>query len=143
MNDNKTMTPLEMDVRIFPFRGNSPSVATASVTLNGCFAVRDLRIMDGKGKLFVSMPSRKVGGKYKDICFPCTKVFKRQFDKKVLDAYKQALSRTQRSSKAQEAQKEQGAQEKKEGQNTPETQNFPEEQSTEMSPAEDGPVLTM
>lgn len=60
-NDMKAaVSPMEMDVRIFPYRGDGPVVAIASVTLNGCFAVRDVRIMEGKNGLFVSMPSRKV-----------------------------------------------------------------------------------
>mgnify|MGYP000202315926 CR=1 FL=1 len=36
------------------------------------------------------MPSRKVKGEYRDICYPCTKDFKQQFDQKVLEAYEQA-----------------------------------------------------
>ena len=48
-NDMKAaVSPMEMDVRIFPYRGDGPVAAIASVTLNGCFAVRDVRIMEGK-----------------------------------------------------------------------------------------------
>ncbi len=43
------------------------------------------------------MPRRKVNGEYRDICYPCTKDFKQQFDQKVLEAYEQ--------SQVQEAQK--------------------------------------
>ena len=84
-----TTTPMELNVRVYPNRGDGPAVATASVTLNGCFAIRDVRIMEGKNGLFVSMPRRKANGEYRDICFPCTKDFKQQFDQKVLDAYEQ------------------------------------------------------
>ena len=67
-NDMKAaVSPMEMDVRIFPYRGDGPVAAIASVTLNGCFAVRDVRIMEGKNGLFVSMPSRKVKGEYRDL----------------------------------------------------------------------------
>ena len=100
-NDMKAaVSPMEMDVRIFPYREDGPVAAIASVTLNGCFAVRDVRIMEGKNGLFVSMPSRKVKGEYRDICYPCTKDFKQQFDQKVLEAYEQA--------QVQEAQKSPG-----------------------------------
>ena len=48
-NDMKAaVSPMEMDVRIFPYRGDGPVAAIASVTLNGCFAVRDVRIMEGE-----------------------------------------------------------------------------------------------
>ena len=38
------------------------------------------------------MPDYKSGDSYKDICFPCTKEFKQEFDQTVLDAYQQALT---------------------------------------------------
>jgi len=44
-NDMKAaVSPMEMDVRIFPYRGDGPVAAIASVTLNGCFAVRDVQL---------------------------------------------------------------------------------------------------
>lgn len=100
---------MEMDVRIFPYRGDGPVAATASVTLNGCFAVRDVRIMEGKNGLFVSMPRRKVNGEYRDICYPCTKDFKQQFDQKVLEAYEQSqVQEAQKSPAPKEGQEENG-----------------------------------
>ncbi len=108
-NDMKAaVSPMEMDVRIFPYRGEGPVAAIASVTLNGCFAVRDVRIMEGKNGLFVSMPSRKVKGEYRDICYPCTKDFKQQFDQKVLEAYEQAQVQEAQKSPAPEGQEENG-----------------------------------
>ena len=39
------------------------------------------------------MPSYKAGnGEYKDICFPCTKDARMEFDDAVLNAYQQALT---------------------------------------------------
>lgn len=109
-NDMKaTVSPMEMDVRIFPYRGDGPVAATASVTLNGCFAVRDVRIMEGKNGLFVSMPRRKVKGEYRDVCYPCTKDFKQQFDQKVLEAYEQSqVQEAQKSPAPKEGQEENG-----------------------------------
>lgn len=108
-NDMKAaVSPMEMDVRIFPYRGDGPVAAIASVTLNGCFAVRDVRIMEGKNGLFVSMPSRKVKGEYRDICYPCTKDFKQQFDQKVLEAYEQAQVQEAQKSPDPEGQEENG-----------------------------------
>ena len=108
-NDMKAaVSPMEMDVRIFPYRGDGPAAAIASVTLNGCFAVRDVRIMEGKNGLFVSMPSRKVKGEYRDICYPCTKDFKQQFDQKVLEAYEQAQVQEAQKAPNPEGQEENG-----------------------------------
>ena len=38
------------------------------------------------------MPRYKLGDEYKDVCFPCTKEFRQQFNDSVLAAYQQELS---------------------------------------------------
>ena len=83
--------PTEIDVRLYRPTAKGPVLADASVTLNGCFAIRDIRIMEGKNRCFIAMPSRKVKGEYRDICFPCTPEFKQTFDQAVLDAYRMEL----------------------------------------------------
>jgi stage V sporulation protein G len=72
--------------------------ATASVDINGQFAVRSVKVMEGSNGLFVSVPSYKNGnGEYKDIAFPCTKEAKAAFDKAVMGANEQALTQSQSS----------------------------------------------
>ena len=100
MSTNNAATPMELDVRIYPYRGEGPAVATASVTLNNCFAIRDVRIMEIKNGLFVSMPSRKVNGEYMDLCFPCTAEFKKAFDQAVLDAYHMELRQAEQKARS-------------------------------------------
>lgn len=81
------------------------------VNVYGDFAVRGIKIMEGSKGLFISMPSYRAGnGEYKDICFPCTKEAKAEFDKAVLGAYQQALTQGQTAAQKQEspAQQEQG-----------------------------------
>ena len=89
---NAAEASTHMDVKIHPYNGDGPIVAFASVTLEGCFAVRGVKVMEGKNGLFISMPRRQVKGDYQDICFPCTKAFKKEFDQKILDAYQQTLT---------------------------------------------------
>ncbi len=93
MSNHQTQSPpMELDVKIYPKKNPDSSIlAYAAVTLNGCFAVRGLKVVDGRKGLFVSMPNQQVKGEYKDICFPCTKEFKREFDRAVLDAYQQQV----------------------------------------------------
>ena len=100
MSTNNAATPMELDVRIYPYRGEGPTVATASVTLNNCFAIRDVRIMESKNGLFVSMPSRKVNGEYVDLCFPCTAEFKKAFDQAILDAYHMELRQAEQKARS-------------------------------------------
>lgn len=93
------------DVKIHSIRPGGTLRATASVNVYGDFAVRGVKVMEGTNGLFVSMPNYKTGnGEYKDICFPCTKEAKLEFDQAVLAAYQQAL--TQGQGKALEKQQE-------------------------------------
>ncbi len=85
--------PMKVDVKIGSIRPTGSIRATASVNLNDCFAIRNVKIIDSSKGLFVSMPSYKAGnGEYKDICFPVTAAFRQQLKDAVLNAYHQALN---------------------------------------------------
>jgi len=68
---------------------------TASVNINGAFAIRGVKIIEGSNGLFVSMPSYKAGNEYKDICFPITQECRKQLHEAVIGAYEQAISQGQ------------------------------------------------
>ena len=88
--------PLQYDVKIHSLYPEGSCRASASVNLNGSFAIRGLKVMEGTNGLFVSMPSYRTGnGEYKDICFPCTKEARSQLNEAVLHAYHQSLSQNQ------------------------------------------------
>jgi stage V sporulation protein G len=102
--------PLAYDVRIHSIRPEGTLKGTASVSLNGQFAIRSVKIMEGSNGLFVSMPSYKDGkGEYKDICFPCTKEARAAFDSAVMSAYQMALTQKQAEAQNQSAAPEQAA----------------------------------
>ncbi len=45
--------------------------AVASITIDGCFVVHDIKIFERDGECFIAMPSRKTpDGEYKDIAHP-------------------------------------------------------------------------
>ena len=45
--------------------------AVASIVVDDCFVIHDIKIIDGQNGLFVAMPSRKIGeGDYRDIAHP-------------------------------------------------------------------------
>ena len=91
--DSHAVYPTHYAVKIHSLRLEGSCRATASVNINGCFAVRGVKVMESSKGLFVSMPSYKAGnGEYKDICFPCTKDARMEFDGAVLNAYQQALT---------------------------------------------------
>jgi len=86
----KQHRPLNYEVKIYPSQGDGAQRASASVNINGSFAVRGIKVMEGTKGLFVSMPSYRTGnGEYKDICFPCTTEARKQLDHAVLEAYQQ------------------------------------------------------
>ena len=99
--------PMDVDINIYRPSAQGPILADASVTIGGCFAIRGVKIKEGKNGPFVSMPSRIVNGEYKDVCFPCTKEFKQQFDQTVLGAYQQAMDQSFRQHQGQGQSQEQ------------------------------------
>ena len=63
----------------------------ASVLLDDCFAIHDIRIIEGDNGLFVAMPSRKTSvGEYRDIAHPINPETRKKFEDKILDAYNNA-----------------------------------------------------
>lgn len=70
--------------------------AIASVSLDGMFVVKNLKVMDGKKGLFVSMPQESYPGKdgqkqYSNTFFALTNSAKMQLQQVVLDTYQQHL----------------------------------------------------
>ena len=76
---------------------NSGNVkAIASVSLDGMFVVKNLKIMDGKKGLFVSMPQETYSGKdgqkkYSNLFFALTNSAKLELQETVLQAYQQQI----------------------------------------------------
>ena len=88
---------MKIDVRINSLMPDSGSIkAIASANLGDCFAVKGIKVMEGKNGLFVSMPSQKgKDGNYHDICFPITPDFRNQLNNAVVQAYQQTITQMQ------------------------------------------------
>ena len=70
---------------------NSRMRGKASVLIDDCFAIHDIRIIEGNDGLFIAMPSRqKAQGAYRDICHPINQETRKMFQDKILEAYKNA-----------------------------------------------------
>ena len=70
--------------------------AIASVSLDGMFVVKNLKVMDGKKGLFVSMPQESYSGKdrqkkYSNTFFALTNSAKLALQESVLQAYQQQI----------------------------------------------------
>lgn len=63
----------------------------ASVLIDDCFAIHDIRIIEGDNGLFIAMPSRKTAnGGYRDIAHPINPETRALFEEAILEAYKTA-----------------------------------------------------
>ncbi len=79
----------KVDIR--KYDDGSKMKALASVVLDNCFIVKDIRVIDGDKGLFVAMPSRKVGEDgYRDVAHPLNQETRKMFDEAILDAYQKA-----------------------------------------------------
>lgn len=86
----------QYDVKIHSLYPEGSCKALASVNLNGSFAIRGVKVMEGANGLFVSMPSYRTGnGDYKDVCFPCTREARNEMNEAVLHAYHLSLAQSQ------------------------------------------------
>lgn len=79
------------EVRAKRINGDNRLVGVAAITIDNCFVVHELRIIEGKNGLFVAMPSRKMpSGDYKDVAHPINSETRSMIEKAVLDTF-QAL----------------------------------------------------
>ena len=91
----ESRSPVSFDVRVYPVKDSKYTLANANVDINGVFAIR------GEKGPFVAMPQYKDShGDYRDICFPCTKEARQQFNDTVLNAYEQSLRQAQQPDNA-------------------------------------------
>ena len=79
------------DVRI-RLKDEAKLKGVASITIDECFVVHDIKVIAGKDGLFISMPSKKTAeGEHKDICHPIMTETREMIKEAVLNAYNQAL----------------------------------------------------
>lgn len=79
------------EVKVFPVNEDRLK-AYVSITLNGCFVVRDLKIIQGTTGLFVAMPSKKrKDGQFRDIAHPLNQETRTMIEDMVFEAYEREL----------------------------------------------------
>ncbi len=66
--------------------------AVASLTIDECFAVHDIKVIEGNQGLFIAMPSRKTpDGTFKDIVHPLNTETREEIRNLILAEYEKAL----------------------------------------------------
>lgn len=82
------------EVTVFPVEEERLK-AYATIILDGCFVVRDLRVISGKNGLFIAMPSKKLkDGTFRDIAHPLNSETRKNIEETVLEKYQAALGST-------------------------------------------------
>ena len=80
------------DVRI-RLKDETKLKGIASITIDECFVVHDIKVIEGKDGLFISMPSKKTAdGQHNDIAHPINTETREAIKEAVLEAYNKALS---------------------------------------------------
>lgn len=89
--------PTQVTATIHSLRTSGSVLADASISLNGVFVIRGVKVVQGTEGPFTSMPSYKTADGLKDVCFPLTKELRQQINAAVLGAYQQEVAQlTQR-----------------------------------------------
>lgn len=82
------------EVRVYPVREEKLK-AFVSIVLDRCFMVNDIKVIQGKEGLFISMPSRrKKNGEFKDVAHPLNQETRSWVEERILGEYHAALGGT-------------------------------------------------
>ena len=81
------------DVRVFPVEEDKLK-AYVTITLDGCFVIRDLKVINGTTGLFIAMPAkRRKDGSYKDIAHPLNADTRDRMERAILSEYERQTRR--------------------------------------------------
>jgi stage V sporulation protein G len=81
------------EVRVFPVDEDKLR-AYVTITLDGCFVVRDLKVIHGNTGLFVAMPAkRRRDGSFKDIAHPLNAQTRQWMERVILTEYDKEMKR--------------------------------------------------
>jgi stage V sporulation protein G len=81
------------DIRVRKVTSEGKMKAVVSVTFDDVFVVHDIKVIDGKEKLFIAMPSRRTKeGEFKDIAHPINTSLRDELQEAILSKYEEILA---------------------------------------------------
>jgi len=84
------------EIKVFPV-DEEKLKAFVSIVFDRCFMVNDIKVIQGREGLFISMPSRrKRNGRFKDVAHPLNNETRRMIEDQVLAEYEHAVSGQER-----------------------------------------------
>ena len=82
------------EVKVYPVTDDEKLKGYATIVFDGCFVVRDLKIINGNSGLFVAMPSKKKkDGTYRDTAHPLNNETRQMIEEAVLGEYEREIRR--------------------------------------------------
>ena len=67
----------------------------ASITIDDCFVIHDIKIIEGQDKFFLAMPSKRLAdGTYRDIVHPINQEMRELLETSILEVYHNERSNT-------------------------------------------------
>jgi stage V sporulation protein G len=91
------------EVKVFPVQEEKLK-AFVSVVFDHCFMVNDIKVIQGRDGLFISMPSRrKKNGEFKDVAHPLNNDCRKMIEGRILEQYDRMVAPDRRQ-EAEEAQ---------------------------------------
>jgi stage V sporulation protein G len=81
------------EVRVYPVNEEKLK-AYVTITLDHCFVIRDLKVINGNTGLFIAMPAkRRKDGTFKDIAHPLNVETRQRMERIILAEYERELKR--------------------------------------------------
>ena len=72
--------------------------AVATITIDNCFVVHDIKVIEGDTDFFIAMPSKKTpAGEFKDIVHPLNTETRERLAKIIIDEYRKALESSEKA----------------------------------------------
>jgi len=79
------------DVNVRKLYDNEKLKAIVSVTFDDMLVIHDIKVIEGNGKTFIAMPSKKNSdGRFSDIAHPINAEMRRMLENEILNAYYEA-----------------------------------------------------
>ena len=73
--------------------------AAASITIDGCFVIHDLRVVENEGAFFIAMPNKRINtGEFRDIAHPINNETRDYIAKLVIEKYKEEAAKAAQDS---------------------------------------------
>jgi stage V sporulation protein G len=81
------------EVRVFPVHEEKLK-AYVTITIDHCFVIRDLKVINGNSGLFIAMPAkRRKDGTFKDIAHPLNSETRERMERAILAEYDREMKK--------------------------------------------------